>query len=170
MTDLFVFSALLMTAGAAWTDLRRTRVDNAWLLLWLTVSLAIRLRGPGPPAIQTGLSGLLLPVLLLFPFFYFRMLGAGDIKTLAVLGSMMGPGTVLKALFWTFLIGAVLSVLTFLIYGGFRERVSYFLTYVKQYFQTGQRTPYLRAGVQAESLHMTVPVFLAALLWAGGAY
>ena len=170
MTGLLQFSALLLSAGAAWMDLQRAKVDNAWLVLWLTVSLAIRLHDTGPPGIYACFAGVFLPILLLFPFFYFRMLGAGDIKTLAALGSMMGPQTVLLCTFLSFLLGAGFSLFTFLMYGGFQERLSYFFSYVKTCYQTGQRVPYLQPGVRAESLHMTIPIFLAVLLWAGGLY
>ena len=171
--------ALLLSAGAAWMDLRCTKVDNGWLLFWLVVSLAVQLYSTGPTALRQILPGLILPVILLFPFFLFRMLGAGDIKVLAVLGSMMGARSILFCMFFSFLIGAIFSILWFLKYGGFRERLSYFLSYMKNYAQTGIRTPYVKTGAgisdeqpvaRPENLRMTIPIFLAVLLWAAGLY
>ena len=156
-------------------DLRRTKVDNGWLLFWLAVNLAVQLYSAGPPALRQILPGLILPVVLLFPFFLFRMLGAGDIKVLAVLGSMMGARSILFCMFFSFLIGAVFSLLWFLKNGGFRERLSYFLSYMRTYAQTGIRTPYVKTDVRMpggqpvarpENLRMTIPIFLAVLLWA----
>ena len=163
-------AVLLFAAGAVLMDLRGAKVNNGWILFWLICSLDVQLSSAGLPALQPFFSGMLLPFIFLFPFFLFRMLGAGDIKVLAVLGSMMGPGAVLRCLFATFLIGAMLSAALFLSCGGFRDRMSFFLSYLKRCILTGQRMPYLRPGIHPESLHMTVPVFLAAMLWAGGLY
>ena len=98
------------------------------------------------------------------------MIGAGDIKVLMAFGCMTGLRDILYGVLFSFLIGAVLAAVIFLIYGGFRQRFLYCLNYTKEYLQSGQKKPYLRDGVQSESLHMTYPIFLAVLLWIGGIY
>ena len=163
-------AVLFLTAGAAWMDLRCAKVDNGWLLFWLAVSVVTQVARAGPGVLPQILSGMAVPLLLLFPFFYFRMLGAGDIKVLAVIGSFFGPKAVFTCMCFTFLFGAALSLLTFLLEGGFRERMQYLSGWLRDYLQTGQRKPYLRPGVRAESIHMTVPMLMAVLLCAGGWY
>ena len=116
------------------------------------------------------LAGMAVPLVLLFPFFYFRMLGAADIKLLAVLGSFLGRKAILSCTFYTFLCAAVLSLLTFLFDGGLQIRVRYLAGWLREYMETGQRQPYLRPGLREESLHMTIPMLMAVLLWAGGGY
>ena len=116
------------------------------------------------------LPGMAVPLLLLFPFFYFRMLGAADIKLLAVLGSFLGRKAILYCIFYTFLCAAVLSLLIFLIDGGIQIRIRYLAGWLKDYLETGKRRPYLRPGLREESLHMTVPMLMAVLLRAGGWY
>ena len=163
-------AALFLAAGAAWMDLRMAEVDNGWLLFWLAAGAAVQVIRAGPGALLPCLAGMAVPLFLLFPFFYFRMLGAGDIKTLAVLGSLIGHKAVLPCLLFTFLFGAVLSVCMFLFFGGFRSRMQYLAVWLQDLLQTGQRRPYLRSGVREESLHMTIPILMAVLLRAGGWY
>lgn len=167
--DPNVCAALFFSAGAAGMDLSRAGVDNGWILLWLAVRFLTAARA-GPETFLQSVFGMLIPLLLLFPFFLFRMLGAGDIKTLAVLGSMFGPQAILSCMFCTFLFGAVLSLFTFLIDGGFRERFRFLTGWFLRCLASGRSVPYLRQGVRWESLHMTIPILMAVLLWAGGWY
>ncbi len=165
-----VCAALFLSAGAACMDLRQSKVDNGWLLFWLGTGLCIQLIRAGPGMLKACLPGIVIPLLLLFPFFYFRMLGAGDIKTLAVLGSMLGGRAILSCLFLTFLLGAALSLAIFLLDGGWQQRLQYLFSWLRRYLQTGQKTPYIKEGIQEESLHMTIPILMSVLLWAGGWY
>ncbi len=48
---------------------------------------------------ETWICGLLVPILILGILFIFRMLGAGDIKLLSVIGSMIGPTKILNCIF-----------------------------------------------------------------------
>ena len=182
--DPDICAALFLTAGAAWMDLRSTKVDNGWLLFWLTVqvvTLVIRAGPENPGPVRVGpeillktfmwiLPGMAVPLILLFPFFYFRMLGAADIKLLAVLGSILGRKAIFPCIFYTFLCAAILSLLTFFIDGGIQKRIRYLAGWLRDYLDTGERRPYLRPGLQEESLHMTVPMLMAVLLWSGGWY
>ena len=38
------------------------------------------------------------------------------------------------------------------------------------YSKTGKREPYGKSGMPLENFHFTVPIFLSALLYAGGVY
>ena len=74
---------------------------------------------------------MLLPLLLLFPLFLFRMMGAGDIKLLSVLGGLLGTGTILRSMICSFLLGALLSFAFLMACGNLSERLSYFLRYIR---------------------------------------
>ena len=100
----------------------------------------------------------------------FRMLGAGDIKLLSVLGSLMGPVKILNCMFYSFLIGAVLSAALMVSSGIFSQRILYLLRYLCGYLKTGKREPYYKSGMPPENYHFTVPIFQSALLYAGGVY
>lgn len=120
--------------------------------------------------IAVFLAGIFLPFVLLWLLFYFRALGAGDIKLLSALGGIMGPGSIWKCVTAAFLIGAVFSLFFLIICGNFLERLSYFFHYIENYLKTGERVPYRKPGARMEHIHFTVPIMLAAFLYAGGFY
>ena len=128
---------------AALMDIQRAKVDNGWLLFCVLVSLFTRI---------------------------WKMLGAGDIKLLSVIGSMIGPTKILNCISYSFLIGAVISAALMISSGIVCQRILYLLHYISAYFKTGKREPYYKSGMPLENFHFTVPIFLSALLYAGGVY
>ncbi|MBC7230720.1 MAG: prepilin peptidase [Actinobacteria bacterium] len=93
---------LAFAAAASYHDLRYRRVPNALVLAFLVGGSAILACG-GWSALGRGLRGMLLGFLVLLPAFFLRMVGGGDVKSLAVIGLLAGP-----SLLWpAFLLGAV---------------------------------------------------------------
>jgi prepilin peptidase CpaA len=91
----------LFAAAAAYYDLRYRRVPNWLILCALSGGAAISACG-GWSSLRYGLLGFLLGMLLLLPAFLLRMVGGGDVKTLAVIGLLVGP----HLLWCSFLLGA----------------------------------------------------------------
>ena len=163
------FLALILALGAVEMDLRSHRIANGWLAAGWATGLWVQL-SPGGKGADAFAAGSLLPLALLAVLFWFRMLGAGDIKLLSVLGGLMGASAVLQCIFWSFLFGAVFSIGMISACGSWSQRLSYFLNYVKQYLATKTRVPYRKANEGAECLHFSVPVLMGTLLWIGGFY
>ena len=153
---------------AALMDIQRAKVDNGWLLFCVLVSLFTRIWKMDVSSLGSWICGLLVPILILGTIF--RMLGAGDIKLLSVIGSMIGPTKILNCIFYSFLIGAVISAALMISSGIVCQRILYLLHYISVYFKTGKREPYYKSGMPLENFHFTVPIFLSALLYAGGVY
>ena len=151
---------------AALMDIQRAKVDNGWLLFCVLVSLFTRIWKMDVSSLGSWICGLLVPILILGILFIFRMLGAGDIKLLSVIGSMIGPTKILNCISYSFLIGAVISAALMIS----SQRILYLLHYISVYFKTGKREPYYKSGMPLENFHFTVPIFLSALLYAGGVY
>ena len=161
---------LLLTVGAAGMDLRTQKISNIWLCGgWLSglghQFLTDQIRGLGSFA-----AGSFLPAALLWILFLFRMIGAGDIKLLSVLGGIMGVPDILICMIWSVIFGAVLSAAILIICGDLSRRLTYFTNYFKLYFRTGKRIPYRREGSRPEHIHFSVPVLMGVLLWIGGFY
>ena len=165
MMNRSLWIALILAGGAAVMDRKRAAIDNRWTLFWsLSFFLLYCLPG-GTAACREALCGMLLPFCLLYPFFLFRMIGAGDIKLLMALGAMFGTRGSGELLLTSFLLAAGYALLCFRKQGGARERFRYLLHYVQEYLQTGERKPYLCPEVPAQSrLHMALPIFAAVLL------
>ena len=120
-------------------------------------------------SLGSWICGLLVPILILGILFIFRMLGAGDIKLLSVIGSMIGPTKILNCISYSFLIGAVISAA--LMIQAALSASEFFTYYITSVFISKQeKENYYKSGMPLENFHFTVPIFLSALLYAGGVY
>ena len=150
-------------------DLQTARIDNGWILFSVLGTMLYRIISGGH--MWSCLPGMVFPVLLLGGLFYFRMLGAGDIKLFCALGYVMGTEAVGKCIFTALVLGAAISLAILLSCGMFCQRIHYFMQYLKEYIKTGKHEPYLQKGMEhPENFHFSVPIFMSVLLYAGGVY
>lgn len=75
-----------------------------------------------------------LPILLLFPLFLIKGLGAGDIKLFSVIGSFYGAGFCLKSIAAAFFAAGILSVIHLIKYKQVFYRFRYLISYLKSVF------------------------------------
>ena len=163
--------SVVISAVAVWMDLKDASVDNGWILFSFITGFLIQIIEKGPGGAVIFLAGASVPVLLLGILFIFRMLGAGDIKLLCALGGIMGPQTVMECIVYSLLAGAGISLAILISTGGIRQRFLYFYQYMNEFYCTGEVRPYYRKGTGfPENFHFTVPIFLSAMLYAGGVY
>lgn len=168
---LFYIAFPVIVAGvAAVMDIRTAKVDNGWLLFCLMTELSVRYVTEGTAGIWHSLPGIFLPVLLLGGLFCFRMLGPGDIKLFCTLGAAFGPARILKCILFSFLIGAVIAAAILVLNGNICQRLQYLINYIREFRETGRKSSYYQKGMAPENFHFTVPVFLSAILGAGGLY
>ncbi len=125
---MIIFSkilALILSFLAAGSDLKTCRIPNDLLICALTAAVFCRLLMADVAGFSDCLLGILVPFFLLWMFFRFRKMGAGDIKLFCVLGAFMGPWCVLRCMLCTFVCGGVsAAVNTYLIGKGDRKRFS----------------------------------------------
>ena len=112
---------ILLAALAAVFDLRTSKIPNTLLLWGMLLIFPARLLFDVPEVLLPALSGSVLVMLCLFPFFCAGALGAGDIKLLAVLGLGLTPDGLLNLLFASFLIGAAGGLLLMAVNRGERQ-------------------------------------------------
>lgn len=160
---------LFFAGGALLLDFQREKIPNSFICLaWSTGVLVCffkRTEGLGEL-----LGGICLPILCLIPLFRFHMLGAGDIKLFSALGGIMGSSEIFKLMGCSFLTGAIQSLGFLITCGNLKERIGYFLSYCCRWVRTGERQPYRKKGMEPENFHFTVPIFVGAMLYAGGLY
>ena len=175
------YLGILIAAGAMIQDLKYRKIKNRYLLICLAAVVIYRAGLPvASPAVQASandlkiellrrltdaLAGGFLPVLLLGWLFWFRMMGAGDLKLLIVLGFLFGADKSMLCIWRTMLFGAVMSVGIMAANGSGYERMQHLVSYVRTYLSTGNREPYRRpeSWDKSANLHMTVPVLMAVL-------
>ena len=162
---------VVISAMAVWMDFRDASVDNGWILFSFVTGFLIQITERGLKGGAIFLTGVAVPIILLGILFVFRMLGAGDIKLLCALGGIMGPRTVMECIVYSLLAGAGISLAILISTGGIRRRFLYLYQYMNEFYCTGEIRPYYRKGMRfPENFHFTVPIFLSAVLYAGGVY
>jgi len=105
-----VTAIVAVTMAAAVVDLRTRRVPN-WLTFGtaaLGITLAMtHLDGVG---VAGAFEGLLVGLLLMLPGHVIGRTGAGDVKLLAALGTLLGPKSILMAFLYTAIAGGGIAV------------------------------------------------------------
>lgn len=91
-------------------DIRTRRIPNA-----LTAAMAgvgIGLAASGASDVTTGAAafGFALGLALMLPGYALGATGAGDVKLMAAVGALVGPGLVVKAFLFTAVAGGVLAL------------------------------------------------------------
>ena len=118
--DLFLlFDATAVAIAAAVMDVQQHRIPN-WITYPAMVGgVLLRSYYFGWRGALTAVGGCLLAGTLVFVFYALRALGAGDLKLLAALGSLVGPQHVIYIVLGTGVAGGVLA----LIYATYRRRL-----------------------------------------------
>lgn len=169
MTFSAIF-ALTAAAVAAMMDISTGKVKNQWICFLWIVGMVYQMIVGQWQGIWHFMVGSVLPIVILFPLFRFRMLGPGDIKLFSALGGVMGAGAILACMAISFLCGGILSLVFLLLYGELASRLRHFAVYIQFVISNRKIVPYYRKGKQWENLHFTVPVLMGVILYAGGVY
>ena len=139
-------SVFILTSVAAYMDITREKVSNKWLLIWFLAAVAADISGLGVCSLKEAAVGTILPVVILAVFFCLRLIGAGDIKLLCVLGAFIGAQDILFCMLLSF----VFAVAAALVHGMFTH--------------VGANE------IRVKRVHVAVYIFAAAVLWIGGVY
>jgi len=118
--DVFLlFDATAVAIAAAVMDVQQHRIPN-WLT-YPTMAGGVLLRSYyfGWRGALTAVGGCLLAGGIVFVFYALHTLGAGDLKLLAALGSVVGPSHIIYILLGTGVAGGLLA----LIYAAYRRRL-----------------------------------------------
>ena len=111
-SDPFVVTAVAaVTTAAAIVDLRTRCVPN-----WLTCGIAalgvtMATAHLGGVGVAGAFEGLLVGLVLMLPGHVIGRTGAGDVKLLAALGTLLGPRSIAMAFLYTAIAGGALAVL-----------------------------------------------------------
>ena len=106
---------LIVLIIAVITDVRSHRIPNWLTLPAIITGLGIHLISAGAGGLLFGVEGLLLGAGLFIVLYIMGGMGAGDVKLMGAVGSMLGPQMVLLAALYTALSGGIyaLAVIAF---------------------------------------------------------
>lgn len=162
--ESFVLPLLVITGAAVLDDLYRGKISNGIIVTGFFWGAAYQLLGRGLAGMICFFGGSLLPLLLMAGLFYFRMIGAGDLKLLAVIGGFLGPVQVLVCILTAFLLGGMIALFLMLRRQNIFERFTCLFTYVLLYAREKKWQPYPVQANAGATFCFSVPVFLA-VLW-----
>lgn len=158
-------------SGAAVFDLWRRRIPNWWSLTAVAAGLVVRLWFEQPSGEVVGyLVRMLIVIACFFPFYIVRMLGAGDVKMMAIVIGYLGFPAGIRVTGWAFLVGAVWGVVKMLWQHSLWRRLSILRDYVRRLILTREIVPYYQAERDAREGVIPFAVclllgFLANYIW-----
>ena len=148
--------------AAAWDDLRSGRISNQLIVTGLLAGFLCQVVQYKAAGIVLFLGGSLLPLLLLGMLFYFRMLGAGDIKLFCVVGGFLGAMDLLKCMLVAVVFGAVWSFWILWKRHLWTERFGYFMQYTAMYANERHWKSYLDGVGKAGRICFSLPILASA--------
>jgi len=114
---------LIVTVLAGIHDLRSRRIPNWLVLTALFLGFGMNLFLYEGAGLRASLLGMGLALLVYFPLYVLHAMGAGDVKLMAAVGSIIGPGNWLVLFIITALLGGVCAVLLLLFKGRLGEKM-----------------------------------------------
>ncbi|MFA9463503.1 MAG: prepilin peptidase [Velocimicrobium sp.] len=146
--------------SAVLCDLQTWKIRNEIIFCGLAIGLYYMFREGN---YKKALIGFIIPIIILWPLFYIRALGAGDIKLLAVLGIFYGYDTIPVFIPSAFVFGAILSILQLIHSGNLNVRLQYFYCYISKYVTTKKIIKYYNVDREGRKsvIHFSIAILLA---------
>jgi prepilin peptidase CpaA len=116
-----IIAAVITAVIACVWDLRTRRIPNALTFGSAAAALVAAAVAGGATGFLWALAGWGLGLLLFFPMFALRGMGAGDVKLLAALGAWLGPEPIVWVALYTAIAGGVLAIVVALAHGYMRH-------------------------------------------------
>ena len=120
MTLLIYLAAIIVAGIACFTDLRSRRISNRLVITGLAAGCFLNTLRGGVASLGWSLAGALFGLAIFLPFFALGGMGAGDVKLLACLGSILGPKDLLSVALVGALVGGVMALAVAAINGRLR--------------------------------------------------
>ena len=110
----------LLLGAAVWHDVKARRIPNAVVFPGMLAAFVLHTALPAGPGLfgtpmgglglLSSLGGFGLGLAILLPMYALRLMGAGDVKLLAMVGAFVGAGQILTVGLVTLVAGGVLAL------------------------------------------------------------
>ena len=137
---------------AVYSDLRSHSIYNKMLLASCLLALIQNFYFFGTAGVVAGFLGAGFAFVLTWPLYLLKILGAGDVKLLAVLGLYSSSATVFNIILLSFLWASLVGVIYAFINGSAKELFKNIFRIIR-----GEK----KEKIQAHQLPFAVPIFLA---------
>lgn len=152
------WTLLLLTIAVA-TDITSGRISNRLICLGIVTGFFFRIWESGARGLFSSVIQIIIPVVVLFLLFLMRALGAGDIKLFSMIGSIWSFQVLYYCMIFSFLVGAVLSLVRLLYQKNLFTRLIYFCRYVQEAFETRSIKTYDRQSDGKQNIiHFSIAI------------
>jgi prepilin peptidase CpaA len=117
MMNYLTIILLIILAVAVATDLLYRKIPNALTFSVILFGIIYHILYSGLDGLLFSLGGMLLGLGLLLFFYLPGMMGAGDVKLMGAVGSILGPTGVLKAFLFTAIVGGIYALIVLAYHG-----------------------------------------------------
>src|SRR5437773_7248019 len=114
-----VLVLIVLTAGIY--DLRYRRIPNWLVLVGLVLGFGLNTFLFGVSGLERSALGMGLALLIYFPLYLLRAMGAGDAKLMAAVGAIVGPGNWIVLFMVTAILGGITALIVLLFAGRVRK-------------------------------------------------
>ena len=111
---MHVSLVIVLVVSAAIIDVRSQRIPNYLTLPGCGIGLMYHVLASGKDGLVFSLLGLILGISLLLLFYVLGGVGAADVKLMGAIGALLGWEGVLKAFFFSAIIGGIYSIIVIL--------------------------------------------------------
>ncbi len=127
MEERIVLLSTALLGVAVVTDLRTEKVPNQWIVAGYVIGAICRVRGLED--LLRMFIDILWPIILLYPLFLVRGLGAGDIKLFSVLSIFYSFSTMIQIMIISLYIGAGIIAVRFVYARLFQKSFQHYIHY-----------------------------------------
>ena len=152
------------------------KISNKLILSGIMIGFVFNLYDSGWTGVILWFCGFMTPIILLFPLFLFKVLGAGDIKLFSVVGGFYGISFVFKSILIAFIIAAIMSVIHLIKYKQVFYRLHHLVNYLQIMYQRNDKShqgqcklkvlPYYDVKRDGYSgvIHFSIAIFVSTLI------
>ena len=124
----------MLLLAAVKEDLKSYKIPNRLIAAGLVLSLVLLAFEQGWTSILGWIPGVLLPVIILFPLFMIRALGAGDIKLYSVIGGFYGITFCFQSILFSFLAAAIFSLFHIILNKQIHNKFKLLINYMQRIY------------------------------------
>ncbi len=131
---VFAVKALLLSivlSLALYYDLKERKIKNLLTFPAAVAGLIINYLDSGSGGLLFAFQGWVCPIVLLFIFYYIKVLGAGDIKLFAAIGAIMGWSFVFYSFIFSVYVGGMIALIILVKRKALQMRFRYFFNYLQ---------------------------------------
>lgn len=167
--EAFRVVSLFAVAGLSLCmDLKSGKIPNGLIVCGWCMGLLYHLLKWNWIGVLTFIGEAGFPLIVWGIFYYFRMIGAGDVKLFSVLGAFLGISLCGRLMLSSVFLGGIIAAGLLVVRGNLYWRISYFQCYVESLIRKEGWKSYREGETKESTFHFTVPIFVSVLLLLGG--